>query len=327
MEAYNKSFHGADEFEPIFLPSFSGTSTAFGYKKASALSETHATTALAPVKPDRQEAAPPPQVSSRPSLIDLRGVLPSADDSGRPGPGSKSKSRDLPATPPARRIAIVGLYNSGSSAVAHLLAALGVHMGAHANWAAEESDMSKFLRTAWGEPWGLERRFRPEHRVQRLRTWMILEERVARGKPVGFKHPLLSLSAADALAAWGNGTAFVWAHRPLAESIERLHRRGWWRRLPNMTNTLVHKVRVDLQTKLWHSLRAFFECGPDGGDDPGAADADAASCRAHRPLLVSHAALRADPRSEVERIVRALGLLPTAEQVEAAVATVKKRGG
>jgi hypothetical protein len=152
------------------------------------------------------------------------------------------------------------------------------------------------------------------------------QERAARGAPVGLKHPLLSLSAPDVLAAWGTGTVFVWAHRPLAESIERIHRRGWWRRLPNMTDALAHEVRADLQTKLWRSLRAFFECGPDGGDAPGAAAADAASCRAHRPLLVSHAALLSDPRGEVDRVVRGLGLRPTAEQVEAAVATVKKRG-
>eukprot|EP00291_Cryptomonas_curvata_P027188 CAMPEP_0172158386 /NCGR_PEP_ID=MMETSP1050-20130122/4342_1 /TAXON_ID=233186 /ORGANISM="Cryptomonas curvata, Strain CCAP979/52" /LENGTH=389 /DNA_ID=CAMNT_0012827769 /DNA_START=120 /DNA_END=1286 /DNA_ORIENTATION=+ len=203
---------------------------------------------------------PPAQNSSRPAIAANGEVPPAADDSGAPGPWSESN--------PARRIAVVGLYNSGSSALARLLAVLGVHMGTHRNWAAEELSMTKFLGTAWNEPWGLERRFRPEQRVQRLRKWVIREERAARGAPVGFKHPLLSLSAADALAAWGNGTAFVWAHRPLAESIERLHRRGWWRRLPNMTDARAHEVRADLQTKLWRSLRAFFECGPDGGDDP-----------------------------------------------------------
>ncbi len=211
--------------------------------------------------------------------------------------------------------------------MARLLAALGVHMGSNKDRFGEERPIADFLRIAWDEPWGEAKRVTAPQRAQRLRKWMRNQERVADGAPVGLKHPLLSLSAADALAAWGNCTAFVWAHRPLAESIERLHRRGWWRRLPNMTNALAHEVRADLQTKLWRSLRAFFDCGPDGGDDPGAAEADVASCRAHRPLLVSHAALRADPRGEVERIVRALGLRPTAEQVEAAVATVRMKEG
>jgi hypothetical protein len=141
----------------------------------------------------------------------------------------------------------------------------------------------------------------------------------------GLKHPLLSLSAPDVLAAWGNETTFVGAHRPLAESIAGLNRRGWFDATPGALDGVdANKLRADLQTKLWRSLRAFFQCGPesDGGTGPGAAATDAAGCRAHRPLVVSYAALLRDAPGVVRRIAGALGLSPTEVALARAVSVV-----
>jgi hypothetical protein len=162
----------------------------------------------------------------------------------------------------------------------------------------------------------------PEQRVQRLRDWMVEQEASTNSSVFGLKHPLLSLSAPDVLAAWGNETTFVWAHRPLAESIAGLNRRGWFDATPGALDA--NELRADLQTKLWRSLRAFFQCGPesDGGTGPGAAATDAAGCRAHRTLVVSYAELLRDAPGAVRRIAGALGLDPTEAALARAVSMV-----
>jgi len=45
---------------------------------------------------------------------------------------------------------------------------------------------------------------------------------------VGAKHPLLCLGGYDFQEAWGAETKFIWAYRPLEQSISSLERRGWW---------------------------------------------------------------------------------------------------
>ena len=217
------------------------------------------------------------------------------------------------------RIAVVGLYNSGSTAVAGVLSSLGVHFG-NTSWAYEDESMASFLAKAWDEPWGDAKIFSHEQRVQRLRDWMVNWEASTNSTLLGLKHPLLSLSGLDVLTAWGNETTFVWAHRPLKESIAGLNRRSWFDY--TVSTPEANTLRAQYQTKLWRSLRAFFECGPDGSDDPGAAAADAASCRAHRPLVVSYSELLRDPDEVVLRIANALGLDRSAEEISNAAATV-----
>ena len=211
------------------------------------------------------------------------------------------------------RIAILGLYNSGSTALANILSILGVDMG-DVNWAYEDTSMVSFLSAAWDEPYGNPKIYSPEQRVQRLHDWMMSREDSTNSTQVGLKHPLLSLSAPDALAAWGNDTLFVWAHRPLSKSIAGLNRRQWFAPA-HLSKAHGDQQRANIQTKLWRALRAFFECGPDGGDGDGAAAADVAGCRAHRPLVVSYAALLKDAHGEVQKIADALGLHPTEDAI------------
>ena len=186
--------------------------------------------------------------------------------------------------------------------------------------------MVSFLSTAWNEPWGNPKTFRQEQRVQRLRDWMVNQEASTNSSVFGLKHPLLSLSAPDVLAAWGNETMFVWAYRPLAESIAGLNRRAWFDYTPGAPDS--NKLRADLQTKLWRSLREFFECGPESAGGSGAdaavakAAADAAGCRAHLPLVVSYAELLKDAPGVVRRIAGALGLHSTEEEIAKAVTMV-----
>ena len=244
-------------------------------------------------------------------------------------PGGEDAIADLPhlrsetanSLGPSRRIAIVGLYNSGSSILTKILMTLGVRTGrlkwhgsnkTHVHF--ENLDMKPFLVQAWNQPYGVPSVYTRAQRVQRLRSWIEKEEVTAGGAPVCLKHPLLSLSLDDLLDAWGNETTFVWAHRSVTDSVAALQRRRWFN----------DPIAASLQAKLWQSLRDFFGCGPDLGGPAGAA-ADMARCRDHRPLIVSYRDLLDDPRGSVRRIVAALGLSPTTAQVEAAVAAVKPK--
>ncbi len=152
-----------------------------------------------------------------------------------------------------KRIAVLGLYNSGSTAVAQMLHRLGVNMGApfwecsdegSPNNFYEPNDLSWHLRRWWDEPKAVERVPAPE-RIRFLRSWAALQECVQPG-PLGAKHPLLSLCGDDLLAAWGPQTRFLWCWRPLDQSIAQLLKRRWFKGFAE-----------SLQRRLWRSLNDF----------------------------------------------------------------------
>jgi hypothetical protein len=123
------------------------------------------------------------------------------------------------------RIAVLGLYRSGSTAVAGALHYLGVDMGPpFFEGYFESAWLSKQLRLWWDEPHLREKASRAK-RVRVLAKW--IEERERGGANwVGMKHPLLSLCGDDLVEAWGKETAFIRCSRPLEESIDSLERLG-----------------------------------------------------------------------------------------------------
>ena len=122
-----------------------------------------------------------------------------------------------------RRLAVLDLYNSGSTAIAGMLHRLGVNLGPPF-WGGdtdpssfyESYDLSWHLRRWWAEP-ELKMCVTAEYRIKVLRAWAGMQEAV-RG-PIGAKHPLLSLCGTDLIEAWGAETRFVWACRSFAESL------------------------------------------------------------------------------------------------------------
>ncbi len=149
------------------------------------------------------------------------------------------------------RIAILGLYNSGSSAVAGMLHRLGVNMGPPF-WPSndprspdkhnyESYDLAVQLWHWWGESMVVDPE-RAAERLRFLRCWAELQEFVRPG-PLAGKHPLLSLCGDDIIKAWGLETRIIWSWRPLDQSIAGLERRGW---LGSQT-----QVR---QVQLWETL-------------------------------------------------------------------------
>jgi hypothetical protein len=99
------------------------------------------------------------------------------------------------------RVAVLGLYRSGSSAAAGVLHHLGVEMGAP-YWMDnyESARLARRLRRWWHEP-ELQERFPAPERVRKLRDWISFLEGGGAAH-VGAKHPLLSLCGDDLVQAW-----------------------------------------------------------------------------------------------------------------------------
>jgi hypothetical protein len=196
-----------------------------------------------------------------------------------------------------RRVAVLGLYRSGSSAAAGALHHLGVDMGSpYFGDHYESLVLARKLRLWWREPRFQEMMPR-EARVRRLADWIEGQER----KPtpwIGAKHPLLSVCGEDLQEAWGPEVRFIWTWRPLEQSIDSIKRIGWW--TPELGETL--------QRRLWESLQRFFARTPH--------------------LRVEFADMIANPGREIDRMIEYLQITPDAAHIRAAVESVRyeKRG-
>ena len=195
----------------------------------------------------------------------------------------------LPEMKPTR-IAILGVYRSGSTAVAGALHHLGVDMGApFFEGFYESAGLSKQLRQWWDEP-RLREKVGQAKRIRILAQW--IEEREKGGAQwVGMKHPLLSLSGEDLVQAWGPETRFVRCRRPLQESVDSLKRLG---------RTVDGEF---LQGTLMAALDRFF------------------AGREH--LSIEFADLMSNPRREVERLMDYLHITADAERLAAAISFIE----
>lgn len=199
-----------------------------------------------------------------------------------------------------KKIAIVGLYRSGSSFWAEALHHLGVNMGGpfwendipndpanHYEPAAE----SVILREMWNEPRALTN-WTPEHRQLFLRNYA-----EKHGPGCGIKHPLLSLMIPDILKAWGDDVVIVWSFRALADSVASLTRTTFpWPRLD----------MYEVQHTLWRALQRDWPwCDP-------------------HVRVMTHGIGIEDRRSSLDAIIKRAGLTPTAAQYDAALACWRK---
>jgi hypothetical protein len=193
------------------------------------------------------------------------------------------------------RIAVLGLYNSGSTAIAGMLHRLGVNMGPpfwlNSNDDSPENhyeapDLSHRLRKWWDEPLLVERTS-SRRRVCYLRRWIARQERS--GAPAaGAKHPLLSLCGQDLLAAWGESARLVWCHRPLADSISGLQKREWFK-----------GREAEVQQRLWGAL----------------CDLERSGVKISR---IEWDRVKSDPNAAVNELVNMLGIRPPMEKFELA---------
>jgi hypothetical protein len=199
------------------------------------------------------------------------------------------------APPP---IAVLGLYNSGSTALAGALHRLGVHLGAPFWYSSDDSSKDNYyepwdlvcqLRYWWNEP-DLRENTDRSTRIACLSTWLRLRRCLYRGV-VGAKHPLLCLSGDDLLAAWESETLILRACRPPEESIARLKARSWF---PHYEDRL--------QRILWQVLEGF--------------------CARQPHLPVEYQRLKQEPAVVLREVAAYARLSPTVAQMAAAVAFI-----
>lgn len=107
---------------------------------------------------------------------------------------------------------------------------------------------------------------------------------------VGLKHPLLSLSIDDCVAAWGPDALVIWAWRPLDEATRALLRRRWFPHGELMQNRIYDHIN---QYQLDHVVHRF-----------------------------DFAETVADPHGTIDRLVQLTGMRPTPEQRLAALTFV-----
>ncbi|HEY2862920.1 MAG TPA: hypothetical protein VGK37_04790 [Casimicrobiaceae bacterium] len=190
------------------------------------------------------------------------------------------------------RIAVLGLYRSGSSAAAGALHHLGVEMGAP-YWMDhfESARLARRLRRWWREP-DLQERFPRAERVRKLGDWIGFLE-TGGATHVGAKHPLLSLCGDDLVEAWGPAVRFVWTARPLDESIASIRRTGWW----------PEPYAERLQRRLWDEVNRFFA--------------------GHDHLRIDFSDMLADPAREIGRIADYVNLRPEPDRFAASLASIR----
>jgi hypothetical protein len=206
--------------------------------------------------------------------------------------------------------AVMGLYRSGSTALAGALYRLGADMGEpFFEDFYEPAMLSTLLRSWWNEPKGRAAESSPgsdvlgEHapfseRLYWLSRYKILREH--RGYPteqppvsIGMKHPLLCLSAVEFLQAFP-GARLIWSYRPLEESVQSLVRLGWWDQ----------STCARMQQKLWDAVQTLMEG------------------REH--LRVDFRDMKFNPQTQIERLIEYLSLSPTAEQKQAAIQSIQR---
>jgi len=186
----------------------------------------------------------------------------------------------------------MGLFNSGSTVIAGVLHRLGVNIGAPF-WGSfyEPLDLRNELIQWWNEP-QIREVVKQENRVRLLKAWLQLHSNGG-DAPIGAKHPLLCLCGNDLIKAWGKDIHFIWAYRPLDESIERLKIRRWYSN---------HDAEA-MQSILWHASNSFIN--------------------EVEHLKVEYSEMCGHKHREINRIVEYLGLEPSHAQLEEAVEFIK----
>lgn len=200
-------------------------------------------------------------------------------------------------------IVVLGQFRGGTSCTAGVLHHLGVSMGA--TWSTikgnergtyEAARLADFCRRAYQEP-RMVCRLDRDARVQGLRDWALSRLRsIAPPAPIGAKHPSLCLMIPEILEAWPQAR-FVAVERCIDASVRSMLRVGNWG-WPRQQIEPTLRLLVETRDQ---TLAAI---------DPG------------RVLRIAYHDLIDAPAAAVQRLTDFAGVVPTAEQLAAAVAFV-----
>jgi hypothetical protein len=205
--------------------------------------------------------------------------------------------------------AVLGPHRSGTSCVAMVMHHLGVHMG---------NQLGGYETTGGGEAMGLARLCEKAMRfpaldptigdpqlVKQLKAWIVTRKAEAiRDRTVaGGKYPHLCRFANHLYEALGNSLRIIAVDRPIEASIRSLQDRS--KRHPGQWFAAGDEACDKIQRSLLEHREAFIQEHPE--------------VPVHR---IDFANLTEDPATVVNELVKFLGIEPTAEEIESAIAHV-----
>jgi hypothetical protein len=212
-----------------------------------------------------------------------------------------------PPPPPSPLVVVLGLHSSGSSALAGALGFLGLWIGTPDKlWGAwgtgtavgggEHRDLAAICEAA--APFGCTHPAKPRHWIwSQLRTWIAARQAEAHQRQTVAlaKYPMLCRMGPQLHNLCGTALRVIHCDRPIAESIASLARR----------TGRDEDAIADHQRWLDAGKVRVLQQYPDH-------------------LTVTYSDLLADPTGQLQRCVDYLHLSPTAEQLAAAIAHVRK---
>lgn len=227
---------------------------------------------------------------------------------GRTVPFRRWAPAELLAADPERKfVAVIGLHSSGSSLLALMLHALGVHMGNKLGGyhGGEAAGLAKLCERFARFP-STRLAIDPQPLRKQLAKWVNSNRRQAAERMTigGGKYPHLCVLGEQLQQICGSGLRVIHIDRPLEESIVSLQHRsqdakGWL----HVSDEQAEAV----QRWLWEGKQQFLA--------------------KQKHLTINYHDLLAQPTAAIDAIVEHLELEPTAEQYQAALALVdpKKR--
>lgn len=211
----------------------------------------------------------------------------------------------VPSTKKAPFVAVIGLHRSGSSCLAGVLHKLGVHLGDdlggyEKTGGFEAASLARICEQAYPFP-STSQRMENNELMPHLR-WFIKElraEATMMNTIAGGKYPTLCAMGNQLLEACDD-LRVIHINRPLEDSIRSLEHR--LRQSPQPKTDKIGKAEA-VQRWLWEHKQVFL------------------SQVEH--LTIEYGDLLRSPRTEINRIVDYLGISPSDEQIEQAVAHVR----
>lgn len=200
-------------------------------------------------------------------------------------------------------VAVIGLHSSGSSCLAGVIYHLGVYFGENLGgyYGTDPNTSCGFEEYGLVEVCVRSVPFEsptmlvsPDEAEDDLRRWIRKQQQKAfqLGTIAGGKYPELILLREQCKAICGDSLLLVVSERPLDESVRSLIRRDPKRPLDRI---------IEQQQRLWEGKEHF-------------------KTMVNNHLEVHYEDLLNDPQTQVERIIGYLGIEPTKEQIEKAIA-------
>jgi GR25 family glycosyltransferase involved in LPS biosynthesis len=196
-------------------------------------------------------------------------------------------------------VPILGLHSSGSSCLAGVVHALGIHLGNVLNGNFEPNFMHHNLCRAMQEHiWSTQ--ILPQN-LGWLEGWVNSRKAEAKRKHVlaGAKHPLMLVSVDQLINAIGDNSKIIFSERPLEDSIRSMIKRGQRQRIKQPPEVLEAHQRW-----LWKHKEEVAEAFPEH-------------------LRIDYYEVLENPVREAEKIAEFLGVVPSEEVLSEVIARVK----